>query len=46
LPDYKDTFPQWSPTDLGVAVRGLDDHGLDLLTQMMMYDPAVRISGK
>ena len=46
LPDYKDSFPQWSPTDLGAAVRGLDEHGLDLLQQMMMYDPAVRISGQ
>ena len=45
LPDYKATFPQWSAVELRGAVKGLDDTGLDLLAQTLIYDPAHRISG-
>lgn len=31
LPDYKDSFPQWSPKPLSSAVPGLDDVSADLL---------------
>ncbi|ORX36295.1 kinase-like domain-containing protein [Kockovaella imperatae] len=46
LPDYKATFPQWHATDLKASVKGLDDNGLDLLAQTLIYDPAKRISAK
>jgi hypothetical protein len=46
LPDYKSTFPQWNAVDLKSAVKGLDDAGLDLLAQTLVYDPAHRISGE
>lgn len=46
LPDYKATFPQWNAVDLKGAVKGLDDNGLDLLRQTLIYDPARRISGE
>ncbi|KAK8861407.1 cyclin-dependent kinase 1 [Kwoniella newhampshirensis] len=46
LPDYKPTFPQWNPVDLKGAVKGLDENGLDLLAQSLIYDPAHRISAK
>jgi cyclin-dependent kinase len=46
LPDYKATFPQWNAVDLKGAVKGLDDNGLDLLRQTLIYDPAKRISGE
>ncbi|RSH94520.1 Cyclin-dependent kinase catalytic subunit [Saitozyma podzolica] len=46
LPDYKATFPQWNAVDLKGAVKGLDDNGLDLLRQTLIYDPARRISAK
>ncbi|KAL7419600.1 Cyclin-dependent kinase catalytic subunit [Cryptotrichosporon argae] len=46
LPDYKPSFPQWQAVDLRTAVHGLDDHGLDLLQQTLIYDPAHRISAK
>lgn len=31
LPDYKPTFPHWSPQDLADHVPSLDDDGIDLL---------------
>ena len=46
LPDYKATFPQWNAVPLKSAVKGLDDAGLDLLAQTLIYDPAHRISAK
>ncbi|WFD44566.1 cyclin-dependent kinase [Malassezia psittaci] len=45
LPDYKTSFPQWSGVPLKKAVPALSDDGLDLLRQMLVYDPASRISG-
>eukprot|EP01113_Clastostelium_recurvatum_P030689 TRINITY_DN3750_c0_g1_i1.p1 TRINITY_DN3750_c0_g1~~TRINITY_DN3750_c0_g1_i1.p1 ORF type:complete len:300 (+),score=6.40 TRINITY_DN3750_c0_g1_i1:182-1081(+) len=46
LPDYKPTFPQWSAQPLQKAVPTLDVQGLDLLTQMLQYEPSKRISAK
>ncbi|BFZ61300.1 Cyclin-dependent kinase catalytic subunit [Saitoella coloradoensis] len=45
LPDYKTTFPQWNGTPIGDTVP-LDDDGLDLLSALLVYDPAERISAK
>lgn len=46
LPDFKRTFPQWvaKPNALANAVPGLDPVGLDLLSKMLQFDPAKRIS--
>lgn len=45
LPDFKPTFPRWSPQDLKEIFNGkLDEHGVDLLSRMLTYDPAKRIS--
>ncbi|XP_031445827.1 cyclin-dependent kinase 1 [Phasianus colchicus] len=46
LQDYKNTFPKWKPGSLGTHVQNLDEDGLDLLSKMLIYDPAKRISGK
>ncbi|RVD89506.1 uncharacterized protein DFL_000510 [Arthrobotrys flagrans] len=46
LPDYKTTFPQWDRKDLATQVKGLDEVGLDLLEQTLVYDPVGRISAK
>ncbi|EOR04776.1 Cyclin-dependent kinase 1 [Wallemia ichthyophaga EXF-994] len=46
LPDYKTTFPQWSRVDLYKAVPGLEPEGIDLLSQLLIYDPAHRLSAK
>ncbi|XP_009464241.1 PREDICTED: cyclin-dependent kinase 1 isoform X2 [Nipponia nippon] len=46
LQDYKNTFPKWKPGSLGSHVKNLDEDGLDLLSKMLIYDPAKRISGK
>lgn len=46
LQDYKNTFPKWKPGSLASHVKNLDKDGLDLLSKMLVYDPAKRISGK
>ena len=46
LQDFKATFPVWSNYSLKTPDRKLDDHGLDLLEKMLLYDPSKRISSK
>jgi serine/threonine protein kinase len=46
FPDYKPTFPKWRSQALARLVPSLDENGLDLLRQMVCYDPAKRISSK
>eukprot|EP01017_Pseudomicrothorax_dubius_P049901 TRINITY_DN934_c0_g5_i3.p1 TRINITY_DN934_c0_g5~~TRINITY_DN934_c0_g5_i3.p1 ORF type:complete len:329 (+),score=105.05 TRINITY_DN934_c0_g5_i3:117-1103(+) len=46
LPDFKQTFPKWSPSPIAKYVTNLDPIGLDLLQKMIAYDPAARISAR
>ncbi|KAF9436613.1 Cyclin-dependent kinase 3 [Entomortierella beljakovae] len=47
LKDWKkDSFPQWPRQRLEVFFPQLDPNGIDLLSQMIEYDPARRISAK
>jgi cyclin-dependent kinase len=46
LPDFKTTFPKWSRKPLDKVVQGLDQCGIDLLEELLAYDPAMRISAK
>lgn len=46
LPDYKASFPQWAGIPLHKAVPALDGTGISLLNDMLVYDPAGRISGE
>ncbi|KAF5280185.1 hypothetical protein FQA39_LY18102 [Lamprigera yunnana] len=46
LPDYKSTFPNWTTYNLQSQTKNLSDGGYDLLKQMLVYDPAKRISAK
>lgn len=46
LPDFKDTFPCWRPRNLADIVPTLDPMGLDLLRQMLVYDPQARITAR
>ncbi|KAK0548831.1 Cyclin-dependent kinase catalytic subunit [Tilletia horrida] len=46
LPDYKATFPRWTGMPIRRAVPQLDEDGIDLLKDMLVYDPAGRISAK
>jgi len=39
-------YPQWSPQNLSTSVPNLDKDGLDLLAQMLQYEPSKRISAK
>ncbi|RRT36245.1 hypothetical protein B296_00024785, partial [Ensete ventricosum] len=38
-------YPQWKPQNLS-AVPALEPEGVDLLSKMLQYDPAKRISAK
>jgi len=46
LPDYKPTFPTWRGTPIEQSVPGLEPYGVDLLSDMMKYEPAKRITAK
>jgi serine/threonine protein kinase len=47
LPEYKDTFPQFKGTGIEEKLQGLiDSNGVDLLRQMIILDPAKRISAR
>ncbi|KAF9585381.1 Cyclin-dependent kinase catalytic subunit [Lunasporangiospora selenospora] len=46
LTDWKSTFPTWKPIALKPMFPSLCDDGLDLMEQMIEYDPARRISAK
>jgi len=46
LPDFKATFPSWSTENLKSSMKNIDPEGLDLLKQMLVYDPSKRISAK
>lgn len=46
LADFKPTFPKWRKQDLAKLVPTLDKNGIDLLEQLLTYDPANRISAK
>lgn len=47
LPDYKSTYPKWKPkrlTEVVPKLKYLDPQGIDLISKMLIYDPANRIS--
>jgi len=44
LPEYKENFPAFPPLPWKKIVKKLDPQGLELLSQMLRYDPAKRIS--
>jgi len=46
LPDFKATFPNWQTLGLKNSMKKIEPAGLDLLDQMLVYDPAKRISAK
>eukprot|EP00250_Pteridium_aquilinum_P026147 c3241_g1_i1 orf=403-1314(-) len=43
--DWHD-YPQWKPQKLSNIVPNLDTDGMDLLSSMLQYDPAKRITAK
>lgn len=46
LPEYKADFPIFDPQPWSSIVPNLDPQGVDLLSKMLRYDPAQRISAR
>lgn len=46
LPAYSDTFPVWPAQVLSDVIPGTDPQAIDLISHMLAYDPAVRISAR
>ena len=44
--DFKATFPRWRQQGLAHLLPNLDADGLDLISHMVCYDPAKRISAR
>lgn len=45
-PEYHKPYPQYPPQDMSAYLPMIDRHGLDLLMQMLVYDPDKRITAK
>lgn len=46
LPDYKSTFPNWKENILGNMLTNMEAKGVDLLKEMLIYDPCERITAR
>lgn len=46
FPDFKATFPKWRRESTQKFAPTLDEAGLDLLDQLLEYDPSRRLSAK
>jgi len=46
LPEYKPNFPVHPPVPWKKIVKKLDAAGIDLLSRLLQYDPAKRISAE
>ncbi|WBW72802.1 cyclin-dependent protein kinase Cdk1/Cdc2 [Schizosaccharomyces osmophilus] len=46
LQDYKSTFPRWKRVDLHRVIPNGEETAIELLSAMLVYDPAHRISAK
>ena len=46
LPDFSPEFPKFQPMNFKDIFKGLSKNGIDLLKQMLMYDPNQRITAK
>jgi len=46
LSNYQDTFPSWRPKPIQQLIETDDPNAVDLLRQMLQYEPSHRISSK
>ncbi|XP_060835122.1 cyclin-dependent kinase 1-A-like [Rhopalosiphum padi] len=44
--DYQPLFPKWSENILKKSVKNINNEGLDLLQNMLIYDPSKRINAR
>ena len=46
MPDHKKTFPQWKTQNMSELLSNLSPDALQLILQMLVYDPDRRITAK
>lgn len=46
LPEFKKEFPKWKPKDLNKIIPNLGPDGVNLIQELLQYDPAKRISAR
>jgi serine/threonine protein kinase len=46
LRDYTDKFPEWKQKDANTVFSYLEPEAIDLISKMLTYDPARRITAK
>ncbi|KAL7746219.1 Cyclin-dependent kinase catalytic subunit [Sorochytrium milnesiophthora] len=46
MKDWKPHFPQWAAADLSASAKTLSADGVDLLRELLVYFPGMRISAK
>jgi hypothetical protein len=46
LVPHQGSFPKWNAGDLREHVRALDEDGIELLEQMLIYPPMERVTAK
>ena len=46
LPDWQSRFPSWKKKDLAADYGNLGASGVELLDQLLTYEPKLRIVGK
>jgi len=46
LKDFKSDFPKWQPQSFEKVVPNLEQSGIDLINQLLVYKPSRRISAK
>ena len=46
MPDHKKTFPQWKSQNMAQLLSHLSSDALELILQMLVYDPDQRITAK
>lgn len=46
LPDYHNVFPKWAPKSLSTVCPNMDPQAIEVMSMMLIYNPAKRITAK
>ena len=44
LPYWRNNYPNWPRLDISIRLPNLDEDGVDLVNQLLLYDPSKRLS--